>query len=80
MTLIQDPLPGLEFYDDPLDESDHRPRHDEDGRHLYRHSCGDWHTWPAEDGLCRRYCGLTLASWDEDGGPLTFCDCPPVVE
>ena len=59
---------------DPLDESDHRPRHFPDGEHLRRYACGHWHM--ATRDRCNEPDhgdGYTLAWWDE---PLTFCDCP----
>lgn len=62
---------------DPLDESDHRPRHFPDGEHLYRNSCGRWHHWTSRRCYIPHDDTHTLAWWDE---PLTFCDCPdPVV-
>ena len=66
---------------DPLDESDHRPRHDRDGEHLYRWGAGHWHT---KDPAARPdWCGCdrlddrdSLDDWVQAGfGPLTFCDC-----
>lgn len=62
---------------DPLDESDHRPRHDRDGDHLYRHGAEHWH-WAEEGvGACEFECeGARLTDADERFGPLTFCDCP----
>ena len=67
---------------DPLDENDHRPRHDRDGLHLYHHGPGHWHAWPAIShqcvirlGLHGLDHGLDLSAWSADCGPLTFCDC-----
>lgn len=52
---------------DPLDESDHRARHDWHGLH--------WDfdgTWLSSPGMFRRRMG----ELDHAFGPLTFCDCP----
>jgi len=65
---------------DPLDESDHRPRHFADGEHLYWvEGCGGWHLGDASP--CSyphaQADGTTLAAWV---GPLTFCDCDATIE
>lgn len=59
---------------DPLDESDHRPRHM--GReHLWWHGEGHWHTWA--DARCFAACRTTLEFWLETNrARFTFCDCP----
>ena len=51
--------------EDPLDEDDHRPRHDRDGDH--------WNRWP--DGWGQTGGWFTLANIANRYGPLTFCDC-----
>ena len=51
----------------PLDESDHRPRHDRGGGHWYR--------WPNGWGQTGGW--FTLEEVAEPHGPLTFCDCDP---
>ena len=53
---------------DPLDESDHRVRHDEGGRHWRKD--GQW--WTTDDP---RRGNWTLAEIAAVLGPLTFCDC-----
>ena len=77
---------------DPLDESDHRPRHLADGMHLaYGEGCGRWHTTMVDLPCDCRDHGprwRTLAWWEAapvpegaaDGEPLTFCDCEPEPE
>ena len=64
---------------DPLDESDHRPRHDRNGEHLYRWGTGHWHSKSVEEhtGWCDTslHNGDSLADWARASGPLTFCDC-----
>jgi hypothetical protein len=72
----QEPLPGLEDSMNPLDESDHRPRHDRDGSH--------W-TWRRVDLWCEVVCQCPDGRWKlpdihDSWGPLTLCDCPPVVD
>lgn len=63
---------------DPLDESDHRPRHDHDGEHIYCHGPEHWHAWArplcsvARSGHSN---DLALNAWNVDFGPLSFCDC-----
>lgn len=56
---------------DPLDESDHRTRHDRDGDH-----------WFLRDGWsCNDSTGLGLESIravSETFGPLAFCDCDTI--
>jgi len=54
---------------DPLDESDHRPRHDNDGSHWRRGPHGWYLSYP-ENGI------FTLTDIATLYGPLTFCDCP----
>lgn len=65
---------------DPLDESDHRPRHDADGSHIYRHGERHWHYYGLEDGACNTEVAgddpVTLAHYNDRSGPLAFCDCP----
>lgn len=62
---------------DPLDESDHRPRHDRDGEHLYRHGHEHWHWLEKANAPCEFECeGARLTDADMCFGPLTFCDCP----
>lgn len=56
-----------DWFADPLDESDHRVRHDRHGGHWYR--------WP--DGWGQTGGWFALAEVDASHGPLTFCDCPP---
>lgn len=64
---------------DPLDEDDHRPRHDDTGDcWVFRPKQDpmDDDTWMDTTG--EDY-GFRLSSLDEinaDYGPLTFCDCP----
>lgn len=53
---------------DPLDESDHRPRHDWDGDHWRRGAWG-WYASAPENGIFR------LREIGAMHGPLTFCDC-----
>lgn len=67
-----------DWFADPLDESDHRPRHDRGGGHLYRHGHDHWHSWARP--LCSvarsgHSDALALNAWNVDFGPLTFCDC-----
>lgn len=58
---------------DPLDESDHRPRHDSDGDHWQWD--GNCWTHHSENGYEQE---LTLHSiLRYYGHPLTFCDCDP---
>ena len=60
---------------DPMDESDHRVRHDADGDHVYYHGPGHWHAHEPSRYPCP--CpGYTLIERADDYGPLTFCDCP----
>ena len=61
---------------DPLDESDHRVRHDADGDHVYYHGPGHWHAHDPSDGIPCPCPGYTLIERADDYGPLTFCDCP----
>lgn len=67
------------FTGDPLDEDDHRPRHDRDGEHVYRHGERHWHNYGLEDGACDMKIAMddpvTLAHYNDRSGPLTFCDC-----
>ena len=69
-----------DWFADPLDESDHRPRHDQDGAHVYRHGPGHWHYYGLEDGPCNTEVSgddpVTLAHYNDHSGPLAFCDCP----
>lgn len=53
---------------DPLDEDDHRPRHDSTGDHWYRRSRGGWAFAFAGERFA-------LAEVHALHGPLTFCDC-----
>lgn len=55
---------------DPLDESDHRTRHDNDGSHWRRGPHGWYLSYP-ENGI------FTLTDIDKLYGPLEFCDCEP---
>ena len=61
---------------DPLDEDDHRPRHNRYGGHVYRHGPEHWHDYRLEDGRCDMEPAMDdpvrLADFP---GPLTFCDC-----
>lgn len=73
---------------DPLDESDHRPRHVSGSEHLWwSEDCGRWHVLRREGGCtCNgrdpHIRPLTPADplfrleWWADGDTLTFCDCP----
>lgn len=54
---------------DPLDEDDHRPRHDRDGDH-WRKGPRGWYLSHPENGI------FALAEIANSYGPLTFCDCP----
>lgn len=66
-----EPVPvsvGVRKVEDPLDESDHRPRHDRDGVHW--DFDGKWWSSP---GMFN--CDHRELDWDR--GPLTFCDCDP---
>ena len=60
---------------DPLDESDHRPRHFPMGDHLRRLGCGRWHSLARACDLAHYSQQCTLEDWDRHYGPLTFCDC-----
>jgi hypothetical protein len=61
---------------DPLDESDHRPRHDSYDQHLYWNGAC-WHTWkPWPNGRCSIDHTEASLQWWALAGPLTFCDCP----
>lgn len=55
---------------DPLDETDHHPRHDVDGEHR-EYTAGAWH-----HGLPLAAPAFGLAFIARQFGPLTFCDCP----
>ncbi len=59
---------------DPLDESDHRPRHSSAG-HL---------TWRRADLWCHAECACQgvwrLPDLGNEYGPLTFCDCDATIE
>lgn len=66
---------------DPLDESDHRPRHDRDGVHIVWGTCGHWHSPGYVANI--RTCPMTrstLAAWSSSYGPLTFCDCDAATD
>jgi len=64
---------------DPLDESDHRPRHDRIGEHIYRHGPSHWHYYRPEVWTCRED-SAPLAYYNDLTGPLASCDCPdPMV-
>ena len=64
---------------DPLDESDHRARHNRHGGHIYRHGPEHWHDYGLEDGRCDMDPAgddpVRLADFSARFGPLTFCDC-----
>ena len=61
---------------DPLDESDHRPRHNRYGGHIYRHGPEHWHDYGLEDGRCDMDpAGDDPVRLSDFPGPLTFCDC-----
>ena len=68
-----------DWFADPLDEDDHRLRHDRNGEHLYRWGTGHWHSKSIEErpGWCDTslHNGDSLADWGRASGPLTFCDC-----
>ena len=59
---------------DPLDESDHRPRHDGTGRHWTKRA-ENWCECPTWEcpGI------WTLKEAAQLYGPLTFCDCPDAI-
>ena len=61
----------------PLDEWCLTTRHTASGDHLYRVGHKHWHT---QKGLCsgtwHSYEDVTLATWQRNHGPLTFCECP----
>ena len=62
---------------DPLDESDHRPRHDIDGDHWERVTVmmgGDEACWWATGGPDGSSVN-DVEELDALFGPLTFCDC-----
>ena len=68
---------------DPLDEDDHRPRHNRDGGHVYRHGPNHWHDYGLEDGRCdMEPAGDDPVRLSDFPGPLTFCDCDdaPTIE
>ena len=69
-TLIPDDEP------DPLDEDDHRPRHNRHGGHVYRHGPNHWHDYGLEDGRCdMEPAGDDPVRLSDFPAPLTFCDC-----
>ena len=62
--------------EDPLDEDDHRPRHNRHGGHVYRHGPNHWHDYGLEDGRCdMEPAGDDPVRLSDLPGPLTFCDC-----
>ena len=61
---------------DPLDEGNHRPRHNRHGGHVYRHGPNHWHDYGLEDGRCdMEPAGDDPVRLSDFPGPLTFCDC-----
>ena len=60
---------------DPLDETDHRPRHTKAGQMLYRHGLGHWHSF-TNAKPCMADCPNSIALWARSFGPLTICTCP----
>ena len=65
-----------DWFADPLDESDHRPRHNRHGGHVYRHGPNHWHDYGLEDGRCdMEPAGDDPVRLSDFPGPLTFCDC-----
>ena len=60
---------------DPLDETDHRPRHTKAGQMLYRHGLGHWHSF-TNAKPCMADCPNSIALWARTFGPLTICTCP----
>jgi len=65
-----------DWFADPLDEDDHRPRHNRHGGHVYRHGPNHWHDYGLEDGRCdMEPAGDDSVRLSDFPGPLTFCDC-----
>ena len=61
---------------DPLDESDHWPRHEAGGAHVYRWGFEHWHFFAPEGAQDECGCGgYSLADRAGHLGPLTFCNC-----
>ena len=60
---------------DPLDETDHRPRHTKVGQMLYWHGHGHWHSF-TNAKPCMADCPNSLALWVRSYGPVTICTCP----
>jgi len=68
-----------DWFADPLDEDDHRPRHFGKHRHITRSACGRWHsdarTGPDCEGGKRHFDQACTLAWWASYDPLTFCDC-----